>query len=170
MIPRLFVAALLAAPMAAQAADPPLSPPPAEAKPDLQSDMLRFIWESEVQIIEIEVRDAQPPRTEPGDCVVTGVVEGVWRGDAYSPGDHVTLKVPCNSTPRLQRGDKYDSTSGAVDLRTVMQATRACVHIRRSGQLFWGGGDGRRSGPCSSTTGYTPLDPRVLRLHPSEAL
>jgi hypothetical protein len=99
---------------------------------------------------------------------VTGVVQAVWQGDAYRTGAAITLNVPCNRTPQLQRGDKYDSTSGAVDARVVMQAASACVHIRRNGELYWSMG-AERKGPCAGTTGYTPLDTPALRLDRSAA-
>jgi hypothetical protein len=157
---RHLLIALLAAPIAAQGAEPPPTGPNAEVMAAQQ----RFAWASQVQVIQIRVRHVEPPRPEPGDCVVSGVVEAVWQGDAYQAGDDVTVRVACNSTPQLQGGDKYDG-AGAVDPRVVMQAARACVHIRRNGQLFWSVG-GRRPGPCDHTTGYTPLDPPPLRLDP----
>jgi hypothetical protein len=158
----LLAIALLVAPLAAQAADPP-GPQPKAALPE---DVQRMIWLSQVQIIQIGVRHVEAPRPPPGDCVVTGVVEAVWQGDAYRPGDDVTLKVPCNAAPRLGRGDRYDGKSDGIDPRVVIRSTRACVHIRRSGELFWGSGY-RRQGPCDSTSGYTPLDPPPLRVRPS---
>jgi hypothetical protein len=160
----LLVMILLAAPIAARAAEPPLPSLEHYAKPETPEAVQQYA----VHIIQIRVRQVQPPGPQPGNCAVSGVVEVVWQGDGYRAGDDVTVSVPCNSAPWLQRGDKYDGASGGVDPRTLMQATRACVHIRRNGQLFWGVG-GRRAGPCDSTTGYTPLDPPPQRLRPSSA-
>jgi hypothetical protein len=157
---------LLAAPNAAWAEEPRLQP---VAKPDIPEAIQQLIRNREVQVIQIRVGQVQPPRPRQGDCVVSGVVEVVWQGDAYRAGDDVTVRVPCNFTPRLQGGDKYDGAPpGGVDPRAVMQATRACVHIRRNGQLAWSVG-GRRAGACYNTTGYTPLDPLPLRLRPPSA-
>jgi hypothetical protein len=100
--------------------------------------------------------------------VVTGVVEAVWLGDAYRPGADVTVRVPCRSSARLDR-DVFPTGGVGIDPRLVMRATRACLHVRRNGDLVWTGG-GRRPGPCSDTAGYTPLDPGLLRLDPPGAL
>lgn len=165
MLRPLLTIALLAAPVAAPAAAPPLLAKPA-AEPD--PDARRLIADMQVHVVQIRVSRVQPPTTEPGDCVVTGVIEVVWRSDLFQPGAELTVTAPCGSSVPLDRG-RGPLAPAAIDPRVVMQATRACVHLRRSGELAWTDG-GRRPGPCSFTSGYTPLDPPRLLLDPSSRL
>ena len=111
-------------------------------------------------VVLIDVSKVNVPRSLPGRCQVNGIVNQVWQGKTFRPGETVTITVPCNAadsghlTPAVAVPGLGPHFIAADVLRMSKQGL---AHIDDAGNLIWKQ-SGRTYGPWGTAFGYRVLD------------
>jgi hypothetical protein len=115
----------------------------------------------------IEVTKVAPPAKLPGLCRLKGVVQHVWDGKAFRPGEEISLKVPCGSGGYLIPVADTDASNQAhfVDFRVLEKSKRGAAHIDDAGNLLWQPSK-RSYDSVGRVAGYRVLDGVALPVAP----
>ena len=111
-------------------------------------------------VLLIDVSKVDVPRSLPGRCQVSGIVNQVWQGKTFRAGEAVTITVPCSAadsgrlTPAVAVPGLGPHFIAADVLRRSKQGL---AHIDDAGTLIWKLSD-RSYGPWGTAFGYRVLD------------
>jgi len=111
-------------------------------------------------VLLIDVSKVTVPRSLPGRCQVNGIVNQVWQGKTFRPGEAITIAVPCSAadsgrlTPAVAVPGLGPHFIAADVLRKSKQGL---AHIDDAGALIWQLSD-HTYGPWGTAFGYRVLD------------
>jgi hypothetical protein len=111
-------------------------------------------------VLLIDVSKVNVPHSLPGRCQLNGIINQVWQGKTFRPGEAITIAVPCNSgtsgylTP-AQAVPGIGVHFIAADV--LMKSKQGLARIDDDGALIWQ--PSRRSyGPWGVAMAYRVLD------------
>lgn len=111
-------------------------------------------------VLLIDVSKVTVPHSLPGRCQVNGIINQVWQGKTFRPGETITIAVPCDAadsgrfTPAVAVPGLGPHFIAADVLRMSRQGL---AHIDDAGALIWQLSD-RTYGPWGTAFGYRVLD------------
>lgn len=132
--------------------------PVAQAAPSFE---LRSAASPDSNVIEFELLAVTVPAKLPNYCTVNAVVERVWQGTAYRPGQPIALNVPCAEYGLMSAKATLDNFT-PVNARTLQQSRRGIARLDDNGELLWRHANLRQYGHWGAVAGYRVLDARMI--------
>jgi hypothetical protein len=112
-------------------------------------------------VIEFALLAVTVPAKLPNYCAVSAMVERVWQGSAYRPGQPIALNVPCAEYGLMSAKATLDNFT-PVNARTLQQSRRGIARIDGNGELIWHHANLRQYGQWGAVAGYRVLDARMI--------
>jgi hypothetical protein len=92
-------------------------------------------------VVVVQITGVRLPVALPGPCLVKGVVAEVREGNAFAPGQTLTINVPCSDgKPHIIEGPARKLTGPTpmpLDPSSLQRSTRGVAHLNNAGQLDW---------------------------------
>jgi hypothetical protein len=112
-------------------------------------------------VIEFELLAVTVPAKLPNYCTVSAMVQRVWEGTAYRPGQPIALNVPCAEYGLMSAKATLDNFT-PVNARTLQQSRRGIARLDDNGELIWHHANLRQYGQWGAVAGYRVLDARMI--------
>jgi hypothetical protein len=111
-------------------------------------------------VLLIDVSKVNVPSSLPGRCQVNGIVNQVWQGKTFQPGEAITIAVPCNAADSVYRTPVQAVPSIGVHFiaaDVLQKSKRGLARIDDAGTLIWTPSP-RTYGPWGVAMGFRVLD------------
>jgi hypothetical protein len=118
-------------------------------------------------VVVIDVAKVSLPKSLPGQCRVSGVVDQVRNGSAFHNGQSISVAVPCGSQVHREDGPAISDNSPIFqDVEVLKKSKSGFVHLNDAGELKWEPSK-QSYGTMGRAFGYRVLDGVRLQISPA---
>lgn len=121
-------------------------------------------------VVVIDVARVSLPKSLPGQCRVSGVVEQVRNGSAFHHGQFLSVTVPCASQVHREDGPAISDNSPIFqDAEVLKRSKTGYAHLNDAGELNWQPSQ-QSYGTMGQAFGYRVLDGVSLKISPASPI